>query len=126
MALKEGVCAIRYAAHYIVKAVPSNTNTSDGLVKDSTKGYVGDLRSDGLRFRRATHTPVSMTSQDFPGAAGLDGPTPVVRKPGQRRGRNLVPASEWRGVMRGQLGGVLLALHSASFADSARVGACAG
>ncbi|KAK1466690.1 hypothetical protein CTAM01_16999 [Colletotrichum tamarilloi] len=34
-----------------------------------------------------------MTSQDFPGAAGLDGPTPVVRKPGQRRGRNLVPAS---------------------------------
>ncbi|KAI3534059.1 hypothetical protein CABS02_13380 [Colletotrichum abscissum] len=37
-------------------------------------------------------TPVSMTSQDFPGAAGQDGPTPVVRKPGQRRGRNLVPA----------------------------------
>ncbi|KAK1503879.1 uncharacterized protein CCOS01_16954 [Colletotrichum costaricense] len=37
-----------------------------------------------------------MTSQDFPGAAGSDGPTPVVRKPGQRRGRNLVPASGQR------------------------------
>lgn len=60
MASWEGAFTIRYTAHYIVKAVRSNTNTSDGLVQKTaprdTSGSYGVMASAfGARPRSGEH-----------------------------------------------------------------------
>lgn len=127
MASKEGECAIRHTAHHIVKAVRSNTNTRGGLVqKTAPRDTSGTYGVMACAFGARPHSG----ERDVPGLSWRGG----VRRP-HAGGAEAGPAPRpepgpcvWvkGSVTGGPLGRALPAFHSPSFADSARVGACAG